>query len=204
MISFARRSVSSTAILTFKALLVAIFALSGSSLIAQVSVQEAVADWKAENAVQVKPGAAREGQKAQVKGSADLITATSYVFSSASGVALEDMSSGTTQIVAANLDDTASAVQNIGFDFWYDGVRFTQFSCNANGLCKLGGTAVTTSFDNASATTGFATATNSPKIAPYYDDLWVGTNGKVHIKVVGTAPNRKLVVEWQNMQSVPD
>ncbi len=127
----------------------------------------------------------------------ELITTTTYPFSSAAGVALEDMSAGTTQLVAANLDDTASAVTNIGFDYWYDGVRFTQFSCNANGLCRMGSTVVSTSFDNS---TGFASTTNAPKIAPYYDDLWTGTNGKVHFKVVGSAPNRKLIVEWQNMQ----
>ncbi|MFL6210217.1 MAG: beta strand repeat-containing protein, partial [Pyrinomonadaceae bacterium] len=127
----------------------------------------------------------------------DLVTATSYPFTSAAGVALEDMSSGTTQLVAANLDDTASGVTNLGFDFWYDGVRFTQFSVNANGLCRLGGTAVSTSFDNSTA---FNSTTNAPKIAPYYDDLWTGTNGKVHFKVVGSGPNRKLVVEWLNEQ----
>ncbi|HEV7858018.1 MAG TPA: fibronectin type III domain-containing protein [Pyrinomonadaceae bacterium] len=132
--------------------------------------------------------------------SLDAVTATTYPFTTSAGVALEDMSSGTTQLVAANVDDTASAVTNIGFDFWYDGVRFTQFSCNANGLCRLGSTAVTAEFDNADATFGFNTTTNAPKIAPYFDDLWVGTNGKVHFKVVGSAPNRKLVVEWLNEQ----
>jgi len=130
--------------------------------------------------------------------SGNLITSTTYAFA-AGTAALEDMSSDTTLLVAAGLDDTASAVTNIGFDFYYDGVRYTQFSCNANGLCRLGGTIVTTSFDNGSATTGFATVTNAPKIAPYYDDLWVGTNGKVHSKVTGAAGSRKLVVEWQNM-----
>jgi hypothetical protein len=127
----------------------------------------------------------------------DLVTATTYPFSSASGVALEDMSSGTTQLVAANLDDNASAVTNIGFEFWYDGVRFTQFSVNANGLCRLGATVVSTAFDNS---TGFNSTTNAPKIAPYFDDMWIGTNGKIHFKVTGVAPNRKLVVEWQNEQ----
>src|SRR6185369_5864455 len=34
----------------------------------------------------------------------------------------------------------------------------------------------------------------------YWDDLCTGTNGKVHFKVTGSAPNRKLIVEWQNMQ----
>lgn len=130
--------------------------------------------------------------------SGNLITASTYAFGVGTA-ALEDMSAGTTQIVAPGVDDTASPVTNIGFDVWYDGVRYTQFSCNANGLCRLGATAVSTSFDNGSATTGFATTTNAPKIAPYYDDLWIGTNGKIHTKVIGTAGSRKLVVEWQNM-----
>ena len=120
----------------------------------------------------------------------DLITAGTYAFTSSSAVALEDMSGGTTQLVAANLDDTASGVNNIGFEFWFDGVRFTQFSCNANGLCRLGNAGISISFDNS---TEFNSTTNAPKIAPYFDDLWTGTNGKVHFKVIGSAPNRKLI-----------
>lgn len=130
--------------------------------------------------------------------SEQLITASSYAFSSANSVALDDMSSGTTQLVAAGQDDTASPVTNIGFDFFYDGVRHTQFSVNANGLARLGPVVVATTFNN--STSGLGTTTNAPKIAPYFEDLCVGTNGKVHYKVNGTAPNRKLVVEWQNMQ----
>ena len=128
----------------------------------------------------------------------NLITAGTYAFTSAAGVALEDMSTGTTQLVGASADDTASAVTNIGFDFWYDGVRFTQFSVNANGLARLGATVVTTSFNNSSE--GLGTVTNAPKIAPYFEDLCTGTNGNVRFKVIGTAPSRKLVVEWNNMQ----
>ncbi len=127
----------------------------------------------------------------------NLISVTTYSFTNLTGVMLEDMSSGTTQIVGPGVDDTASAVTNIGFDFFYDGVRVSQFSANANGLSRLGSAAVSTAFNNA---TGFATTTNAPKITPYFDDLCVGSNGKIHTKVVGTAPDRKLVVEWQNMQ----
>jgi uncharacterized repeat protein (TIGR01451 family) len=128
---------------------------------------------------------------------AQTVDGTNYPFSTATGVVLEVMSSGTTQLVAANLDDTASPVASIGFDFWFLAVRYTQFSVNANGLARLGPTAVSTAFNNNS---GFAAAANNPKIAPYFDDLFVGTNGKVHYKVVGSAPSRKLVVEWLNMQ----
>ncbi len=75
-------------------------------------------------------------------GSADLITAGTYAFLAQTSISLEDMSSGTTQLVGPSSDDTASAVTNIGFDFWYDGVRQTQFSINANGLARLGSTVI--------------------------------------------------------------
>jgi hypothetical protein len=123
------------------------------------------------------------------------VTVGTYPLSNFSGVALEDMSSGTTQLVAANQEDTASTVNNIGFDFWFDGVRQTQFSVNANGLLRLGSSAVSTASAN-----DLTNISNTPQIAPYWDDLFVGTNGKVHFKVAGSAPNRKLVVEWLNMQ----
>ena len=45
-----------------------------------------------------------------------------------------------------------------------------------------------------------ANHSKAPKIAPYWDDLCTGSDGKVHYKLVGTAPNRKLVVEWLNMK----
>ncbi len=126
-----------------------------------------------------------------------LITASSYPAHAPIGVLLQDMSSGTTQLVGADQDDTFSSVTTIGFDFWYDGVRLTQFSVNPNGICRLGSSGIDSVFDNSTA---FNATSDSPKICPYFDDLWVGTNGKVHYKVVGSAPNRKLVIEWLNMQ----
>ncbi len=127
--------------------------------------------------------------------SATLIDGTTYPFSTLAGVPLEDMSSGTTQLVGPGVDDTASELAPIGFEFLFDGVIHSQFSCNANGLCRLGDLRVTTTFTNSLATT-----TAAPKITPFWDDLCVGSNGQVHYKVVGDAPNRKLVVEWQNMK----
>ena len=105
------------------------------------------------------------------------------------------MSSGTTQLVAPSTDDNNSILSNIGFDYWFDGVRFTQFGVNGNGFARLGLAPTGTSFTNSIATT-----TNAPKIMPFWDDLCVGTNGKVHFKTIGSAPNRKLVVEFLNMQ----
>ena len=123
------------------------------------------------------------------------IDATTYPFTSAAGTALEDMSSGTTQLVGPDQDNTASAVTPIGFEFWFAGVRHTSFSVIPDGLLRLGSTAILNA-----PTNDLSSVVNTPQIAPYWDNLWVGTNGKVHYKVVGTAPGRKLVVEWQNLQ----
>ena len=126
------------------------------------------------------------------------INGTTYPSFVPTNVPLESMATGTTQLlVAANQDDTPSPVTNIGFDFWFDGVHYSQFSVNPNGICRLGPTGIDNIFGN---TGGFASTTDSPKICPYFDDLFTGTNGKVHYKVVGTAPNRKLVIEWLNLQ----
>jgi hypothetical protein len=127
----------------------------------------------------------------------ETITIASYPFSSSAGTALEDMSSGTTQLLGPGLDDNSSAITSIGFDFWFDGIRQTQFSVNANGLFGLGGTVVNNG--STGRTNDFATATNNPKISPYWDDMCTAATGKVHYKVVGAAPNRKLVVEWLNL-----
>ncbi|MDQ1592641.1 MAG: hypothetical protein QOG71_3268 [Pyrinomonadaceae bacterium] len=107
---------------------------------------------------------------------------------------LTDMTTGTTQLVAASQDDFASPVSNIGFDFYFQGTRFTQFSASSNGGMRLGGTAIgSTSYGNA-----FPFASQSI-LAPFMGDHRTSSTGKVHFKVIGSAPNRTLIVEWLNM-----
>jgi|GEM_PF-1257355 len=105
-----------------------------------------------------------------------------------------DMSSGTTQLVAASQDETASAVTNIGFDFFLMGNRYAQFSVSSNGIIQLGSTAVSGSLYVASSGT-----TASPRISALGGDLQTGSLGKIHMKTVGAAPNRTLVIEFLNM-----
>lgn len=103
-----------------------------------------------------------------------------------------DMTTGTTQLVAPAQDATVSSVFNIGFDFFLMGNRYAQFSASADGYVGLGTTAV-------SGTTNGGASTTTPKISAMGGDLYVGASGKVHYKLVGTAPNRCLVVEFNNM-----
>ncbi|HEY3215594.1 MAG TPA: putative Ig domain-containing protein, partial [Candidatus Eisenbacteria bacterium] len=123
------------------------------------------------------------------------IDATTYPFTFGGGVALEDLSSGAAQLLGPDLDNAVSGVTPIGFEFWFAGTRYTSFSVNSNGLLKLSSVAA-----QSAPTNNLASILTAPQIAPYWDDLWIGTNGSVRSKLVGTAPTRKLVVEWQNLQ----
>ena len=54
-----------------------------------------------------------------------------------------DMTTGTTQLIGPNVNSTASGLTNIGFDFWFMGVRHTTFNVSSHGLLGLT-TAITT------------------------------------------------------------
>ena len=122
--------------------------------------------------------------------------AANYAFSTTTSGSLTDMSSGTTTLVAADQDDTASAVTLIGFDFVFMGVRQDRFSVNSNGTLRFGATAVSTTLYDPLAQAGQALIDGYGA-----DQRTHAGDGKVHYKVIGSAPNRTLVVEWLNMQA---
>lgn len=125
-------------------------------------------------------------------------TANQYNFSTSDPVSLYTPTF--TSVIGTDYDDGTSGVLNIGFTFSYEGVNYTQFSVNSNGLLKLGSSAVTGEYSNSVAST-----TNTPKIFAWWDDQHTGSNGSVRYGLSGTAPNRQLVVEWStrfyNLQS---
>ncbi len=106
-------------------------------------------------------------------------------------------------------DDNRSDFTNIGFDFWYNGLRYTKFCVSTNGYIDFSNSAAdggplanAYGYDNTAFTnSGFYTAI---AIAPFYDDLTaqggvnpLGTSIKYNLS--GAAPNRTLTVEWINM-----
>lgn len=127
-------------------------------------------------------------------------TASAYTFvnSTAGSLASDryghaiDMSTGTTQLIGANQDNTASGVTNIGFTFSFMGNNFTQFSASSNGAIRLGGTAISSAITT-------LPQNNQDLIAPYFGDLETSASGKVHYKLVGSSPTRTLVIEFLNM-----
>ena len=117
--------------------------------------------------------------------------AANYSFSTSTAGSLVDMSSGTTDIFATGTyrDDDASDVTDIGFEVGFMGGRYTQFSVNSNGQLRLGSTAITG-----------ANTTSGPILAPLTGDNGILANGSIHFKIIGSAPNRTLAVEWQGLR----
>lgn len=125
-----------------------------------------------------------------------LIAASTYPMTVLGGWPLEDMSAGTTQLIGPGTDNDNSALSPIGFTFRMDNLNSTTFSANGNGFIVLGRLPAGASSVNDLN----AVAVDNPKAAPFWDDLCVGSNGKVHYKTIGAPGMRKLIVEWQNMQ----
>lgn len=73
--------------------------------------------------------------------SISVANAANYTLSTVTTASLANMSSGTTTLIAADQDDTASPVTPIGFDFYFQGVRQDRFSVNSNGTLRFGATA---------------------------------------------------------------
>jgi hypothetical protein len=109
---------------------------------------------------------------------------------------------------AANLNDNRSNQTPIGFDFWYDGVRYTQFSVSTNGFIDFSANAAVGSGTGAYGNTNsqfssFPTGTYLA-LAPLYCNLETqsGTaalGSSIFYKVTGSAPSRILTIEWLAM-----
>jgi len=108
-------------------------------------------------------------------------------------------------------DDNRSDFTDIGFDFWYNGVRYTQFSVSTNGFLDFstsaadgGASGGAFSYNNAVFSSGVAGTRTYPSLALFYDDLTAqggvsALGNSIKYAVTGTSPNKILTIEWINM-----
>jgi hypothetical protein len=108
-------------------------------------------------------------------------------------------------------DDNRSDFMDIGFDFWYNGIRYTKFSVSTNGFIDFsastddgGPTADAFGFLNSSFTSNNIGQSTNPAIAPFYDDLMAqggvsALGNSIKYALTGVAPSRTLTIEWINM-----
>lgn len=105
-------------------------------------------------------------------------------------------------------DDNRSNPVDIGFDFWYDGVRYAEVSISTNGYIDFsastnngGPTGAPYGYVNSQFT---APAGTLNAIAPFYDDQTTQggadpLGNSIRTLTSGTAPNRVFTVEWNDM-----
>jgi hypothetical protein len=93
---------------------------------------------------------------------------------------------------AMTFDDDNSSIQNIGFNFVYNGTTYTQFTANTNGFIKLGNTAVTGT-DQYDITQ----STIADIIAPFNIDLDEGTSPEIRVYTTGSVGSRVTTVQWE-------
>ena len=109
------------------------------------------------------------------------------------------LSSSATTLTSIYDDDETSGVLNIGFTFTFAGANYTQWSCNSNGRLALGSTSVDDWWVNPFTTSYIADSrVVFPLIAAFgMDNTLAGSGVWCKYEVVGTAPNRMLVVEYR-------
>lgn len=103
--------------------------------------------------------------------------------------------SGTGTMILPNSDDMFIDGIPVGFFFNFYGTDYSQVSITNNGIVLAsGGTSQWTN-----QPIGSSTPHNF--ISPFWDDIvtW-GSAGAVYYQTIGTAPNRKFVVEWYDNQ----
>lgn len=132
-------------------------------------------------------------------------TGITYSSISATGNAIDSWRNNT----VLPQDDNRSNATDIGFDFWYNGTRYSKFSVSTNGYIDFssstadgGPSATPYGYDNTQFT-GNGSGTWLA-LAPFYDDMTAqgGTDAlgnSIKYLVTGVAPNRILTIEWINM-----
>lgn len=118
--------------------------------------------------------------------------------------ACDDVSMGTVVAPASGwTDDSFSAIAALPFTMRFFATDTTHFSVTSNGFAQLW-TSMTgspsTTFGNSALP---STGTPNNMVAPFWDDLVpdLMTAG-VRTQVLGTAPNRRFVIEWRDWQHI--
>ncbi len=104
-------------------------------------------------------------------------------------------------------DDNRSIFIDIGFDYWYNGVRYTKFSISTNGFIDFSSSTANGTGTGAYGyqNTRFSNTTPTGlSLAPMYDDLTAqggveALGNSIKYQTTGSSPNRVLTVEWVNL-----
>lgn len=95
-------------------------------------------------------------------------------------------------------DDAVDRNVPIGFSFFFNGSQYTTVNIDSNGILYFGNYNLTEYFNRT------LPRNNRPQsIYPYWDDLNMDAGGSITYGTLGTAPNRRFVVSWNNVPHYP-
>jgi hypothetical protein len=114
--------------------------------------------------------------------------------------------SAATNLIATDFTSTNSSLQAIGFDFYFMGKLYTHYIAGNDGVVGLGVSTSPTSILGTTTANDLTRSTfayppagtdNAAVLAAFWDDLRTARAGAtVRAVVVGTAPNRTLVIQY--------
>ncbi|NNM23527.1 MAG: hypothetical protein HKO54_08225, partial [Flavobacteriaceae bacterium] len=93
-------------------------------------------------------------------------------------------------------DDNGTAALPIGFGFDFFGTNYTNFYIASNGFVSFTGNGMSTSVSWTPTTLPSSGIPNG-MVAVVWDDLSPNISGTIRYETIGTAPNRKLVVNYE-------
>ncbi|WP_161499389.1 beta strand repeat-containing protein [Flavipsychrobacter stenotrophus] len=135
------------------------------------------------------------------------ITAATYGFTASSGTFTSIAPTGTLPPVSSypytlNWDDVTSDPINIGFNFEFCGVTYTQLTACSNGWLSLAGYPSSYGYNSLGSVSGVAGGVGL--LMPLWDDLdggaYTAATGSTYYTTVGVAPNRKFIFEWNGFE----
>ncbi|MEU8387339.1 carboxypeptidase regulatory-like domain-containing protein [Micromonospora sp. NPDC048843] len=103
-------------------------------------------------------------------------------------------------VVAALTGDDATTSVAFPFSFPFHGQTYTSATVSTNGFLTFGSALGTDTWANPTMPT---LAAPNAVVAPFWDDLEIDSSASVRTDTIGTAPNRKFVVEWRNAKFRP-
>lgn len=110
---------------------------------------------------------------------------------------------GGTSVTPGLTDDSYSSAIPIGFTFCFLGTEYTQAYVGSNGWLSFGGPgALTTTYTSATIPSAAAGVPKNCIMGPWQDwhpGLCAPVGSCVKYQTIGTAPNRKFIVSWDNV-----
>ncbi len=121
---------------------------------------------------------------------------TNYNFTPTAGT-FTSLVGGSTPGGVGTVDDGAFNNLDIGFDFWYMGVKYNTISAGTNGLLSLGAPITATGYLSANDLSTLG-GTNRPILAPLWDDLSIVLPGNFSYLTTGVVGSRLFTCQYIN------